>query len=209
PFVTLAEQLGAETIKEAFTSFYLDQQITIPGFVAQTLPTLTPTPETTATAQSTSDFIQQALGQGDLTVSPMNIALMAAAAINNGNAPQPYALLSVHPPEASDWIANSALRRTLPFMTTETAAQLRDIMQQALQERAGSGANMLDLESMGEHVALAYSGEGVQSWFMGFTLIGKGQGIVTAVILENSDDLERAVEIGRIALNSGRAALTD
>lgn len=67
---------------------------------------------------------------------------------------------------------------------------------------------MLDLESMGEHVALAYSGEGVQSWFMGFTLIGKGQGIVTAVILENSDDLERAVEIGRIALNSGRAALT-
>lgn len=203
PFAALIELLGREAIDETFSSFYLNQQISVPGFVAQPLPA----PEATPDATSDNTLLKQALGQGSLTVSPMNMAMTAAAIINGGNAPQPYALLAVRRPGETGWTSNPELRRSLAFMTAETADQLRVFMRQAVEEGAAYAAAQNNLE-VGGHAALAYSGEGTQSWFIGFMTLNGGRGVVVAVVLENSADLDQAVEIGSIALSAGSAALT-
>ncbi|MCB9451949.1 MAG: hypothetical protein H6672_10950 [Anaerolineaceae bacterium] len=204
PFVQVVNTLGQDTVEAVFANFQLGQPPTLPGFIPEA-------DSAEATSQptiqkTTSDFLATALGQGDLTVSPLQMALVAAAVINEGNAPQPNALLATHSPQETDWIESRLTRPTLPFMTGTTAEQLRMVMLDAVQSGAAQAASQPNLAT-GGHVTLAYSGEGTQAWFIGFT--PPDSGIAVAVVIENSEDTDLAARIGGIALGSAFAALTE
>ncbi|MCC6801917.1 MAG: hypothetical protein IT319_03450, partial [Anaerolineae bacterium] len=77
-FKSLAIDLGSATVQATIDTFRLDKQPTLPGFVTDDANT-TPTP--VPTAADDDALARLALGQGALTVSPLNMALMAAAIV--------------------------------------------------------------------------------------------------------------------------------
>jgi penicillin-binding protein A len=175
----------------------------LPGFVAL---------QEDATGEATAPFrlerdnlVETAIGQGNLTVSPLGMALLAAAIANDGNAPQPYALLETRAP-GGEWQPVEVIRPTLPVATVNTARQLQDLMRYAVANGAAQNAGRPNID-IGGHASLAYSGEGALSWFIGFATLGGRHSVAVAVVLENSDDPGLAADIGGTTLAAAQRAL--
>jgi peptidoglycan glycosyltransferase len=196
PFAQLVNNLGLGTAQAAFDTFHLRDLPTLPGFVVQPPDAPTQTPQLLLTQ---GNLLADALGQGSLTVTPMGMAVIAGAIVNDGNAPQPTALLAMRRPETSAWIPNTDSRPSLPLTTANTARQLQDMMRLAVAQGAAQNAGRPNID-IGGHAALAYSGNQSQAWFVGFATLGGRQGVAVAVVLENSSDPGLAADIGGTAL---------
>lgn len=203
PFRALAQNLGAETVRATVDTFRLDEQPTLPGFVAEQA-TSTPTPIPLTLDEDT--LTRLALGQGVMTVSPLNMAMMAAAIVNDGNTPQPYVLIQTRAPGQTAWTPDQAVRPSIPLATANTARQLQDWMREAVANGAAQNAGRPNID-IGGHASLAYSGSGSLAWFVGFATFAGRQGAAVAVVLENSADPGLAADIGGTALAAAQAAL--
>jgi peptidoglycan glycosyltransferase len=204
PFSELASNLGMSTVQAAFDAFQLDQPLTLPGFVALPPDNLTPAPD--RVLLTTENFLENVVGQGRLTITPLEIAVMAAAIVNDGNAPTPYTLIEIQRPESRDWMPVQSLHPSLPFMTANTARQIQDMMRIAVAEGAAQNAGRPNID-IGGHATLAYSGNESQAWFTGFATLGGRRGIAIAIVLENSSDPGLAADIGGTVLAIARAQL--
>lgn len=202
-FKALALDLGAATVQATVDTFRLDKQPTLPGFVPDST-SATPTPA--PVVLDADGLTRLALGQGSLTVSPLNMAMMAAAIVNDGNTPQPYILTDTRAPDATNWIPALAVRPTIPLATAKTARQLQDWMRAAVANGAAQNAGRPNID-IGGHAALAYSGDGSLAWFVGFATFAGNRGAAVAVVLENSADPGLAADIGGTALAAAQVAL--
>lgn len=216
PFVSAAEQLGRDVLQQLFDRFGLTTPLTLEGFVI-TPPNPIGTPQLTdilpiqATAVETAAVTvqgeQDVLGQGVLTVNPLTMALIFAAAINDGNAPTPIALLATQAPDSEVWLPVRNTQSTFAaMMTAETAQTLRVVMERNVREGIAQGAQNPDL-TIGGHVALAYAGDTTQAWFTGYVLLAGGRGAAIALVLEDSSDVSLVAQIGGRGLAAAAAAL--
>ena len=203
PFSQLVGELGPNIINAVFETFRLEipQPLFRPAAIEAEA-----TPEPSATEIPLDEVYVNALGQGSLNVSPLNMAMMAAAIVNDGNAPQPYLLLETREPGSETWIPAQGVRPTIAVTTISAARQLQDLMRNAVANGAAQNAGRPNID-IGGHASLAYSGEGAQAWFVGFSTLPDGQGVAVAVVLENSDDPGLASDIGGTALMAAQAAL--
>jgi peptidoglycan glycosyltransferase len=204
PFASLVDQLGFPTVQAVFDTFRLESAQ--PLFLPPPAPT-DATPFLTPSQALPIDIVSNALGQGSLNISPLNMAMMAAAIVNDGNAPQPYLLLETRAPDRTEWTPVQAVRPTIPVTTVGTARRLQDLMRSAVASGAAQNAGRPKID-IGGHAALAYSGEGSQAWFVGFATLGGRQSVAVAIVLENSDDPGLAADIGGTALMAAQMALT-
>lgn len=196
PFRDLTDSIGASTLMAAIETLHLDRSpalLEIFRTAAAGLATPTPTPA------ASLNLIAEGLGQGSITVSPLMMAMMASAIVNDGNAPQPYLLLNQRLRGTTAWEAVSAVRPSLPMMTANTARQLQDLMRNAVANGAAQNAGRPSLD-IGGHAALAYSGEQALSWFVGFATLGGSSGAAVAIVLEGNADPGLAADIGGTAL---------
>jgi len=196
PFARLAETMGTDTVQAALDTFQLLERTTLEGFTQipeglrpQTL-NLTPL-----------NLLETALGQGQLRTTPLQMAVIAAAILNDGNAPVPYTLLATRPPNSSAWEYRTGSTSPIPITTAEVAANLRTWMRDAVSYGAAQDAQRKTFD-IGGHVARAYSGKASQVWFIGFAAMGGRRGITVAVVLEDSDDPSLAARIGGAVLAS-------
>lgn len=202
-FAQLASSLGVPVVSATFDTFHLYDPPTLAGFVPLTVvETGTETPLTL----TASDLVSSALGQSKLTVSPLGMAVIAAAIANDGNAPLPYALIATRPPGDSAWQPAEAVRPTTPIATTAVARQLQDLMRDAVANGAAQNAGRPNID-IGGHATVSYSGEGPQAWFVGFATLGGRRGVAVAVVLENSNDPGLAADIGGSSLAAAQQAL--
>ena len=203
PFEELAETLDRQKVQDTFVTFQLNRPPTLDGFVVQpeVEPAITPFPFITD-----ENLVENALGQGSITVTPLQMAVMAAAIINDGNAPQPYTLVATRAPESDTWSPVEATRPTVPYANANTARQLQDLMRNAVANGAAFNAARPNID-IGGHATIAYSGDETQAWFVGFATIAGRQAIAVAVVLENSNDPGLAADIGGTALAAAHEAL--
>lgn len=206
PFAQLVEQLGLDNIESTFGLFQLTTPPTLPGFVAQ-LPIIESTPELRETGVATPVFtLEEALGQGKITVTPLQMAAITASIINSGNAPVPYTLMATRPPGSGGWIPANGTRQTIPITTLETSRTIQELMRQNVligtaQQAARPGIDI------GGQVALAFSGTDTLAWFIGYARLDFREGAVVVVVLENSRNLDTAASIGGDALAAAVQAL--
>jgi len=205
PFAQLADELGIEGVQAIFDTFHLDSPPTLAGFVVQ--PADTPTASPSTFSLNSDNLAQNALGQGELTITPLEMAMIGAAIVNDGNAPEPYTLQETRPPGSEAWIPATHLHPSIPLTTANTARQLQDMMRLAVANGAAQNAGRANID-IGGHATLAYSGEGAQAWFVGFATLGGRQGVAVAIVIENSDDPGLAADIGGSALAIARDALS-
>lgn len=203
PFAVLGEALGPTALDAMLNTFRLTQPPSLPGYDTQA-PELAMPPLTTDAGHDA--LIAEAVGQGNLTVSPLGMAMLTAGIINDGNAPQPHMLLASRAPGASAWQPDDTLRPTVPVATTNTARHLQDMMRYAVASGAAQNAGRPNVD-IGGHASVAYAGETPLSWFIGFTTGGGRRGVSVAVVLEDSDDPGLAADIGGTVLAAAQREL--
>lgn len=209
PFALLSDTLGDTLIHSTLDAFRIGDPPTLPGYIAA--PPDNPadiTPE--ATPQLNNVTLRETLlGQGRETITPLGAASLVAAVLNDGNAPEPHTLLALRPPGESDWQSHEPLLLTRAMMTRETAQRLRDLMRYNVSDGGAKAADRAGLD-VGGHVALAYAGDSVQTWFVGFVALngaGAPEGAVVALLLENRADPVRAASLGGLALDAAWQSL--
>lgn len=126
-------------------------------------------------------------GQGEILASPLNMALIVCAVLNNGNIPTPHLLLRVESPtgnilqQAPDgfWATN--------IMRPETAQQVREMMITVVQSGSGVLAAVPGL-TIGGKTGTAEVGDGSpHAWFIGFAENGS-RSVVISVLVENGGE---------------------
>ncbi|MEI6626308.1 MAG: penicillin-binding transpeptidase domain-containing protein [Thermoleophilia bacterium] len=119
-------------------------------------------------ANAPIDVPRVAIGQERLLATPLQMAEVAAAVANGGQIIQPEPVQEVRAPDGS------VVRRPSPVylgraMTTETAATLRGLMKQVVDEGTGGAAAVAGLDVAGK-TGTAETGRAGKNdaWFIGF-----------------------------------------
>jgi penicillin-binding protein 2 len=150
------------------------------------------------------DAVNQAIGQGDVLVTPLQVANFMAAIANGGTLYRPQIVESIQPVEGDPVLVfKPEARGTLPLRSENL-----DILQEALlmvtQNKRGTATfNLRGLQfNVAGKTGTAESGNGLShAWFAGYTLNEENTGvpdIAIAVIVENiGEGSEYAVPLFR------------
>ena len=212
PFVNLYHEMGPAPFDEVYDLYGLDQRYTLPGF-DQLLPLqgasteeVTPPPidddpsitEGTTVPSSPTETVmtlENILGQGSITLSPLDLAVSTASIVNEGNAPMPFILSGIRQPGETTFTPVNNLAPTRPVTTAHTSRRLQEMMRSATTLGAATRAARTGM-NVGGHVGIAYSGDNTYSWFNGYVITGVRQGIVVSLVLENVDNPSEVAAMG-------------
>lgn len=143
-----AEQLGPDTMIESAARFGFNQDppIDLPLPEASRFPTdfggivNNPTPEIPAgTFENTPALAQSAIGQNDVSATPLQMALVAAAVANGGQVPTPHVMQSVQDSETGETTSTFSSGVWLRAMSPTVAADLTDAMIQVVERGSAQG----------------------------------------------------------------------
>lgn len=123
-------------------------------------------------------------GQGQLSVTPLQMALVAATVANNGVEPAPYLVATVRDPAGATIVQHHAVDRG-PVMSGATAKEMQQFMSTAVQVGFGQESGLSGLDVAGK-TGTAETGTGSLSdaWFIGYAPASKPR-LAVAVIVEN------------------------
>jgi penicillin-binding protein A len=167
-FARLGVELGAEALVAQAERFGLNHAI--PFELATATSAIPGDLDIPATAQS-------AIGQRDVRVTTLQMALVAAAIANGGELPLPHVVASVRDPEGARVRGPVSGRWTDPpgggrAVSARTAQQLRRMMVLAVESGTGSRARIPGIEVGGKtgtaQTGPADSGSPPIAWFVGF-----------------------------------------
>jgi cell division protein FtsW (lipid II flippase)/cell division protein FtsI/penicillin-binding protein 2 len=183
PFVDIGKQLRGKRITEAIQRWALTTTpppLEIPTEAADWDP---------RALRTTNDLWLEAIGQGELTVTPLQMALVAGTLANDGTRPTPQLALRVQD-SAGHWQNQPSTGESHTVLTRDTANDLLA----AWQSYGGS---------MSGHLGLAVAGtdQPPHAWFLGVAQVS-GTRYVVAVLLEHPDDPHRAADIGTALLGA-------
>jgi peptidoglycan glycosyltransferase len=193
PFADFIDLLGYEAVGEMLKLIRPDVPPTLTGFVNPQQQDQTQMP---AVANPVTP-LGETFGQGQFRTTPLEMALIVASFINNGNAPAPYILQATR--QDQQWDAVREMRSVTPITTPENARRLTALFRQNVVRGTARSAYQEGLD-LGGQVGVSYSGERTFTWFVGFGRLETLEGYAIAVILEDSEDLDLAANIGSTVL---------
>ena len=203
PFVSFQSTQSAESHEEMLAEFLLEDLVTLAGFpVPEARPALDSQQRETLETELRQK--RNALGQGDVTVTPLHWAAIMTAIAGDGSARLPHILDATRKPDASYWAPANHERSTFTMMSASTAASLRTILKR-------SWARILNLNSpedasAGAHIVMSQSGDEKQVWLNGFVTPIDEASIAFVILLEDTDEIDALLPIGQalidILLNS-------
>lgn len=122
-------------------------------------------------------------GQGELLTSPLSMALLVSAVVNQGAIPTPHLLLRVEDAAGTVYRGEPAAIWSDDIMRPETAEQVAAMMIYAVTNGSGRGAAVPGLV-VGGKTGTAEVGEGVppHAWFAGFANQGDRTVIISVVV---------------------------
>ncbi|OBF23128.1 D,D-transpeptidase PbpA [Mycobacterium sp. ACS4331] len=199
-FVQLGLRLGADSLRNAASSFGLDNpQDPIPLQVAES--TVGPIPDRAALAMSS-------IGQRDVSMTPLQNALVAAAIANKGVIMQPYLIDSLKGPDLAN-IATTTPVEQRRAVSPQVAAKLTDLMigaeQFTQQTGAIPGVQIASKTGTAEH-GTDPRNTPPHAWYIAFAP-AQDPKVALAVLVENGGDRLSATG-GAVAAPIGRAVIS-
>lgn len=175
-FGTLALRLGGKNLQEAFERFGFLQ--VAEGDITETALHL---PEFGSIGEG--DVAQVGIGQSTLLVTPLHMALLAAAFANKGIVMKPYMIESVLTPDGI--IIEKGHKEKWFEATTPTRAALIDgFMEEVVRQGTGTAAAVAGVRVTGKTGTAENAGKD-HAWFIGSAQV-HGRQVALAIILENS-----------------------
>jgi peptidoglycan glycosyltransferase len=190
-------QLGAELSQEAFEAtangFGFGE---VPPLDLRTGPSRIPSPEN---LRSPAFRAQAAIGQFDVTATPLQMALVAAGIANDGQVPVPKLVKEVRDARGVvvDQASAEVWREAISPQTSETLTQL---MVSVVESGTGTGARIAGIKVAGKTgtAQTGREGDAPHAWFIAFAPADAPR-IAVAVIVENGGDLGNDATGGRLA----------
>lgn len=143
-------------------------------------------------------------GQGQLAVTPLQMALVAATVANGGLEPASYLVAQIRDPDGNI-ISDRHPEPRGEVMKPQTAAQMHQFMLTAVKEGFGQEAGLAGLDVAGKTGTAETGGsDAAHAWFIGFAPASSPQ-IAVAVIVENGG--AGGITAGPIAARIFRAVL--
>ncbi len=193
PFVNYQATLPWDSYAGIVEAFSLNEPSTLAGFPVPGAGAIAPTDLDDA-AESDDSRLRDSLGQGDLTMTPLQMAAIMSAMAGDGAAPTPTVLSGIRQPGAEIWEERKPEQSARIMLAPETAAKLRTVFQQAWRNMSDQFTPVAD--GIGANIAMSRSGEEAQIWLNGFVTPGERPAVAFVVVLENTDDIEALVGIG-------------
>lgn len=191
----LGRQMGTGDLTQTFSDFGLTDA---PPFDL-------PVAVTGATSTAAEDPANMAIGQSRLTVTPLHMALVAAAFSSRGQIPAPRLVSAIRPP-SQNWadIAAPAARRGT--ISGDSAEIVKGLMRESVLSGAAQAASQPGREIYGNSgLALAGPAQEFNVWFIGFVYADNHTPIAISVLLEHTRDTQAAGKIGGLLLAEAAA----
>ena len=175
-FGTLGMRLGDAKLKKAFERFGFNQDIG--GEILMTKSHLPAFGNL-----GNGDLAQTGIGQSTLLVTPMHMALMAAAYANGGTVMKPYLVQQVITPGGLV-VHEARPEKWLTATTPEMAAKIDSFMENVVTKGTGRAAQVSGVRVTGK-TGTAENAQGEDhAWFIGSAEL-RNRRIVFAIIVEN------------------------
>ena len=174
-FAYLGLQIGADALQAQAAKFGFGDGLTVPMRV---------TPSRVPAQMNKPQLAQSSIGQYDVQVTPLQMAMVAAGVANRGVVMKPYLVESVIGSDLS--VIESADPQELSqAVTPEVAAQLTRMMESVVEDGTGQRAQMQGVQVAGK-TGTAEHGEGrkAHAWFISFAPANDPK-IAVAVIAED------------------------
>lgn len=175
----LGVKLGREKVMDTARDFgFEDENLQVPqGVATSQLGDMDDPPK----------LAQSSIGQRDVTMTPLQGAMIAAAVANNGTLMQPYMVQEVQAPDLST-LANTEPKTKSRPLTSEQAAELQKMMIGVVEDGTGQAAQIGNGIVVGGKTGTAEDGNERQShsWFIAFAMKDNVPVAAVAVVLENA-----------------------
>ncbi len=174
-FCTLGFELGPETIKAVAERFGVNQDLGL-GF-----------PVAKSQIQYKKMYPQDAalvsIGQGQLLMTPLHVAMMGSAIANGGQMMKPYLVDHI---SAASGLVLSTTKPTVLYqtMSRDCAAYLDELMQSVVTQGTGQNAKIQGISVAGKTGTAENETNRDHAWFVGYAPAEAPQ-IVVAVLLES------------------------
>jgi penicillin-binding protein A len=151
----------------------------------------------------------EAIGQGDVVATPLQMALVAAAVANDGVVPRPRLVREIISPSGGivERFSSETLGRA---MSGDTAEELSRMMVSVVQDPSGTGtaATMPGVEVAGKTgtAQTGVEGESPHTWFISFAPADDPQ-LAVAVIVENGGTFGSEATGGAVAAPIAKAVM--
>lgn len=173
-FCTLGYELGAENVMSSAEAFGVNKDIPMD------LPTAKSRIE--YKKMSNPDAALVSIGQGQLLMTPLHVAMMGGAIANGGEMMQPYVVDTIT--TASGVTLNETRPRVLHRAVSSVCAEyLKDLMVGVVERGTGTGARISGISVAGKTGTAENETNRDHAWFVGFAPADNPQ-IAVAVLLE-------------------------
>jgi penicillin-binding protein A len=174
-FIKQGLQLGYSNINNEATRFRLNKSIQTDLKISESV-----FPNKT----DNSSVAQQSIGQGEVLMTPMHAALMAATVANKGIMMQPYVVSSITDSEGKT-IKDYKPKQLGQVMDEKTAGVIKGLMVEVVKSGTGSKAKVSKVVVAGKTGTAEVSGDQrSHAWFVGFAPADQPR-VAIAVMIEN------------------------
>ena len=189
-FGSLGLELGDEVIREQAARFGIGDTLRVPMGVARS--------SFPAEELDPPSLAQSAIGQRDVRMTPLQVAMMSAAIANRGIVMQPYLVESVVGNDLSE-LETASPQELSEAVEPDVASQLSLMMQRVVETGSGQSAQIDGISVAGKSgTAEVGDGRGAHAWFTAFAPADDPQ-VAVAVVVENGGDTTSEVSGGRVA----------
>lgn len=201
-YLWLGGQVGADSMRDLFEDFRFDERLEVPmSTVAGTYPGLD-----NDLADSVDRIELSGMGQGDVKLSPLQVAMLSATVANGGTEMEPYLIDSIRDSDLE--VVEKTNPSTLANpISSSTADALTQMMVGVVEDGSGTNAQIPGVSVAGK-TGTAETGNNRQPtlWFTGFAPADDPQ-VAVAVVLENAGSSTEDTASGTLAAPVARAIL--
>lgn len=196
-FASLGMAVGQDALRSQATKFWFGQQLTIPMSV---------TPSVFPADLAQPQLAQSAIGQYNVRVTPLQVAMIAAGIANGGKVMRPYLVQTVRDKNL-DVIQSTDPSVLSTAVDSDVASSLRDMMKEVVNNGTGTRAQIPGIEVAGK-TGTAETGPGVNAdvWFTGFAPANDPK-VAVAVIVENGGTAGQEASGGSVAAPIARQVM--
>jgi cell division protein FtsI/penicillin-binding protein 2 len=198
-FLDLASKLGVDRMRETAEKFGFNEDVYSEEFgdlraSASLYPQDLDKPGTALTG----------MGQGSLTSTPLEMAMVTAALVNDGKVMQPYIVDELRSPDLSTLEKNEP-KVMSEAISAETAQKVREMMEHTAREGSAKRA-LIDGITVGGKTGTAQRGVDVREqvpygWFVSYGEKSDGRSVAVAVFIDPT-----AMDISRESISGGSLA---
>ncbi|TMJ06474.1 MAG: penicillin-binding protein 2 [Bacillati bacterium ANGP1] len=182
-FYTLGYRLGGEELAKYALMMGLGELtgVDLPGEINGTIPSPSTKEQLVGEPWYPGDSVNMSIGQGAITVTPIQVVRMLGGIATGGQLMQPRILLMTYDRNRSQHRADPFLQRTVPFQAS-TLAVLREGMRAVVERGSGLGARIPGLPMAGKTGSAENPRGKPHAWFAGYAPVGEPRIVVVAFV---------------------------